>query len=322
MNKNKARLALATLALAMLVPGQSAFAGFSDGVAVTMGGKQVFRVLSGADGFSAEHRAWLAQDALDNALVLSSDLSPSAVTVGKVNGACVVMVGGRTVATADAASAAAENLSPENLTAQWAESIKNFLSDSAQTDRYRSSLTGKNPVEASVAVIERRLYAPAGLAFKVHLSQNISAADIQSGEVITAVVDSDVPVGSYVIPSGSTVLGTVVENDAHDYTVSFHSLRTPSGTEVPIHATVSSSYVVSNSGAHSVCTYVIPAGSANGMPGIVARVPASVGIGLPGSGSNTLVLRRGIDVLAANRPMTLVLDAVTPVAVISRDTAM
>ncbi|MBY0358264.1 MAG: hypothetical protein K2W82_09710 [Candidatus Obscuribacterales bacterium] len=322
MNIGKVKLALAGLSLAMLLPSQMAYAGFASGSAVTMGGDPIFRIASGAEGYTAEHRAWLAQDALDNALVLSRDKSPSAVTVDRVNGAWVVMLGGRVVATADSGSAEVESLSAEALANRWADSIKNFLADDSKTDNYVANLTGKNPVQATVAVVERRLYAPAGLAFPVHLTRDIIASNLAPGEVIEARLDKDVPLGHYVIPANSTVIGEVVQNNTNDYVIRFTTLRTPSGTEVPISAYASADYVVSSSAPHRVCTYVIPSGSANGMPGVVGRVPASIGIGaVSGSRTTTLVLNKNTD-LVASEPMILVFESSTPVAVITRDTAM
>lgn len=323
MNTKKITVAIAALALAMYIPGQSVMAGFSDGCSVTMGGNPVFKITSGAEGFTPEHRAWLAQDALDNALVLSDNCSPSAVNVERQNGAWVVTLGGRLVATADGGSAEMEGLSAEALAHKWADSIKDFLADGDRTNNYVATLIGKKPVEASVAVLERRLYAPAGLAFTARFAKDLTAADLEAGEIVEARLDKDVPVGHYVIPSESVVIGEVTQNDANDYVILFNTLRTPSGTEVPIKAYVATNYEVSTGAPHRVCTYAIPAGSANGMPGIVARVPAGVGIGaIDSSRTSTLVLHKGVDVIAAEKPVTLIFESTTPVAVITRDTAM
>ncbi|MBX9723214.1 MAG: hypothetical protein K2X81_17555, partial [Candidatus Obscuribacterales bacterium] len=103
MNNKKTKLAMLGLAVLALLPISPAFAGFSDGNNVTMGGGTVFTFLAGAEGFTSAHRAWMTQDALDNALVLAQDRSPGAVTVSHQNNAIVVLLDGRLVATADGA---------------------------------------------------------------------------------------------------------------------------------------------------------------------------------------------------------------------------
>jgi hypothetical protein len=80
-----------------------------------MGGSPIFSILAAAEEFSPEHRAWLAQDALDNALVSSPSKGPDAVSVGRVNGAICVLLGGHKVVCADRASARMEKMSPEQL---------------------------------------------------------------------------------------------------------------------------------------------------------------------------------------------------------------
>src|SRR5687767_3681171 len=102
MSIRKLRPFLVGLAVVGLATSQSAYAGFSNGEIVTMGGDTVFQIVGDAGGFTAAHRAWQTQDALDNALVLAQDRSPGAVTVGRENGAVIVLLDGRRVATADA----------------------------------------------------------------------------------------------------------------------------------------------------------------------------------------------------------------------------
>jgi len=128
----------------------------------------VFKIDCGAEGFSAEHRAWLTQDALDNALVASADKSASAVSVERRNGALIVALGGRKVATADCNSAKAEGMTPEQLAAKWADGIRSFL-NSDQAAGYIASLKSPNPLQADVAVVERRLFAqPAPRCLRFH----------------------------------------------------------------------------------------------------------------------------------------------------------
>jgi hypothetical protein len=63
---------------------------------------------------------------------------------------------------------------------------------------------------------------------------------------------------------------------------------------------------------------------ANGMPLVAGRVPARIGIGTCPSGSSldVLVFHRDSNDLAVGRPMNVVFEKVTQVAVVMRDKAM
>src|SRR5580704_9612114 len=106
--------------LAALMVAAPAYAGFHEGDAVTLDRQPVFHV-AGFGGMSAQHRAWVTQDRLDNALFLSADKSPSAVAVRRVGGAICVNVGDRNVVTADCNSAKEEGMSADQLANKWAD---------------------------------------------------------------------------------------------------------------------------------------------------------------------------------------------------------
>lgn len=311
----KQMFALALLA-SFAVP--TAFAGFSEGNKVTLGGQEAFKILSSAEGFSPDQRAWQTQDALDNALVLSRNCSPDVVTVGKMNGAFVVMLDGRKVATADSGSANLEGITPEQLANKWADSIRNFLSDSARASSYVASLKNPHQVEANVAIAERRLYAPAGLKMAVRLDKPISFATVRSGDVVTGKVCEDVRMGNYAIPAGALVFGKVIENAPDAYAVQFTSLRLPSGTEVPISAGLAYGTLTVTKGPHLVSTYAIPSGHANNTPEIAGRIPATTAIGAVGANdATTIVMHRGSDVITIDQPLAVVLQETAPITVVS-----
>jgi len=307
--------ALALLA-SFAVP--ASFAGFHDGNKVTLGGEDAFRILGSAEGFSPEKRAWQTQDALDNALVRASNTSPEAVTVQKMNGAFVVCLDGQKIATADGNSASLEGCSAEALAHKWADSIKNFLSDANRAGNYIATLKDPNQVEANVAMVERKLYAPAGLKMAVRLDQPLSFATIKANDVITGTVREECRMGNYAIPAGSVVTGKVVELEPDTYAVSFTTLRLPSGTEMPIAAGLAYGTMISTKGPHLVSTYAIPSGMANGVPEIAGRIPASVAIGAVGANDQTtIVMHRGSDVLTIDQPLSVVLQQTAPITVVS-----
>lgn len=294
-------------------------AGFHQGNAVTMGGSPVFSIPCGADGFSPEKRAWLAQDALDNALVLSNNKGPDAVSVSHINGAPVVMLGGYQIITADGASSEMENISAEQLAYKWADSIRQFLSDNQRVTNYLASLTGKYPVEATVAVLERKLYAPAGFTLPVSFITTISSKTAKAGDKVEAKVVRHVPLGHFVVPAESTVIGELIESEPGVLTVAFTTLRTPSGTELPISASVREEYLVASAGPRRVCTLAIPAD-----PTYHCRIPASVGIGTAVQpGEHKLAIVPGAErVIVTGQPASIVFSNVTPIAVVTRDHAM
>ena len=311
------KVLMGVTALSMLI--SPAYAGFAIGNQVTLGGQPAFTIAGSADGFSPDHRAWITQDRLDNALVLSSDKSPNAVNIERRNGAIVVTLGGRPVVTADGNSANIEGKPAMQLAEEWASGIKAFLSDETKTMNYVAELTGRNPINANVAIVERRIYAPAGTVLPVVFSTALNSETIKAGDRIEGTLSQDVVFGSYVIPTGSTVLGLVQELSPGVHTVAFTTLRTPNGTEVPIAATLSGEYIIGTSGPKAVCTLSMPAGI-----NTPCRTPATLGIGtLGGPGQRTLVLRRGSNVIiAAGQPISLIFEQVTPVAVVVRNTTM
>ncbi|MBI5174010.1 MAG: hypothetical protein HY986_14100 [Candidatus Melainabacteria bacterium] len=315
MTKVKREGLLLAAILAATFVGQPARAGFPQGDAVTLGGEPVMRMAAAA-GYGAEHRAWMAQDALDNALVLAHDRSAASLTTARENGAVVLLLDGRRVATVDSESARLAGLTVDNLAASWSDSIQRFLSDPEKTASYVDTLKRDNEVRGSVSILERRVYAPAGMTFPITLTTNIGG-QVRSGDLVEAVVQKDVALGHYIIPAGSVVIGEIVEKEHDNFSLRFTSMRTEKGTVVPIEAFVVDSYVLASKPAHTVCTYAIPSGMANGSPLVSGRIPAGVGIGTEEDGINhMLVFHSGSGALFVGRPLNLRFGEVTQVAVV------
>jgi hypothetical protein len=315
------KLVLAVSAIGLLA--DPAWAGFAQGNKVTMGGNPVFSIAGSAGGYSPDHRAWLTQDALDNALVVASDKSPGAVSVSRMNGAIVVLLDGQKVATADSNSANLEGTTPQALAEQWANGIRNFLANSSNTANYVAELTGKNPINAQVAVIERRLYAPPGTVLPIAFTTEISSETIKAGDQVQGTLTQDVAFGRYAIPAGAKVVGLVSESEPGSYAIALNTLVMPNGLQLPIIATVTGEMLASGLGPHLVATEGIPYGVRPTYLGVVetaCRVPATIGIGTVGGGrGEQLVLRRGTNVvIAAGAPMAAVFDNPMPVAVVLR----
>ena len=317
----KPKTILLGIVVAGLTTWQPANAGFSLGDSVTMAGQPVFQ-LAAADGLTGQRRAWISQDALDNALIAASDRSPAAVQVGRENGAITLTLDGRRFATVDAASANNAGMPVEALAEKWAQSVRNFLSDSDRATLYTESLKNANQIKADIAVLERTFYAPAGLTFPITLSAAITTGTCQLGDPVEGVIDNDVLLGHYAIPAGSVVLGEVClapANETDSFSIRFHSLRTPNGTMLPIDAVCLSESLISCKGPHDVCTYALPSGMANGNPRVAGRIPAGIGVGaLDTDGRNVLVFNKTTGTLAEGSPMFVQFETVSRVATITR----
>jgi hypothetical protein len=319
----KTKTILLGIVAAGLTTWQPAFAGFSQGDSVTLDGQPMFE-MAASDGMSGEHRAWLTQDALDNALVAASDRSPAAVTVSRENGAITLMLDGRKFATVDANSANRAGTTAGALADNWAQSVSRFLSDSDRTATYLATLKSANRIQANIALRERTFYAPAGLKFQIFLTTAITTGTCKVGDAVEGTIDTDVSMGNYVIPAGTAVLGEVClakAGEPDSFTIRFNELRTTNGTVVPIDALCLDAASISGVGPHRVCTYALPSGMANGFPQVAGRIPAGIGIGvLDNGGSNMLVFKKTTGTFAAGRPMFVEFEKVSRIVVVMRQT--
>lgn len=311
LSNNKLKVFAASVGLAIL-PATAAFAGFNQGDNVTFNGKPLFRIPCGAEGFTADRRAWQAQDALDNALFLSQNPTPDSVEVVHQNGVYVLKLGGHYITTADAASAKAEGTNSQLLAERWSGALKDAINDSNNTQNYIASLKTPNELEGGKFKFERRVYAPEGTVLPVAFNQDLSATTLTPGECITGKVISNVPVGNYFIPANSILLGSVVENEPGAYAVKLTSLCTPNGTEVPINAVVSNRAYTIPTAPHPVATIGMPANAATG-----TRVPATIALGTGGVTQTAMILTRDNGYsIACGQPANVVLERVSSVAVI------
>lgn len=109
---------------------------------VRIAGETVITNKVGSGGMSAEKRAEVIQQQLDNALVATKDRSPSSVSIIYVKGSPVITLGGYRVVTVDADSAKAAGTTPAILAKRWADGIRNALTHQESIESYISQLTG------------------------------------------------------------------------------------------------------------------------------------------------------------------------------------
>lgn len=298
----------------------AAFAGFNQGDNVTLSGQPVLRIASGAEGFSPEKRAWQAQDALDNALFLTSSPGPSSVAVCRKNGAYTLQLGGHYIATADENSARAEGLSPLQLADSWATSLRTALSDPNRVENYIATLKVPHQLQGEAVAFERKVYAPRGTALPVVFTQDLRSSQLVADQLVSAKVTEDVPLGNYVIPADSLLIGNAVENRPGVFELRMTSLHTPSGTEMPIDAVLTSCSTGYSVAPHPVATLAIPANSTTD-----TRIPALIGIGTGCSKPTMTALllnKDNGDMIAIGQPATVVIQQVSPVAVVPGAGAM
>ncbi len=115
-----------------------AFAADND---IHVAGQAIFSVPA-AGGMSADKRAAVIQQNLDNALVAAKDRTPSTVNITYVKGVPVITLGGYQVVTVDGASAKTAGSTPALLAKKWADSLRNSLQDQASIQSYVGQLSG------------------------------------------------------------------------------------------------------------------------------------------------------------------------------------
>ncbi len=184
------------------------------------------------------------------------------------------------------------------------------------------TLKDENDVQAKVALIEKSIYAPAGFNLPISLSTAILSSNCKAGEAVQGVVEHDVVIGNYVIPSGTVATGELFLANADSssgFNVRFNSLRTPNGTIMPIDAVCTQESLIMSRAPHRVCTYVIPSGMANGFPQTAGRVPAGIGVGaLDSNARSMLVFNTSNGTFPVGTSMNLQFENVSRVAVVMR----
>lgn len=247
----KRSVVIGAMALAQSIGMISPLAVLAADNQVRIAGMDIFSVPAAA-GLTADKRAEIVQQNLDNALVAAKDRTPSSVTITYVKGVPVVTLGGYQVITVDSASAKSLGTTPAALATKWANGIRDSLRDQTSIQAYVSQLSGDYSSSAPAAYNSpapqqqpsfnaqaqqnysappsygqpnfggapggyrqgRVTYAPAGLVIPIALSAGISTQVAKAGDVIQATVSQTVMLGDSTIPQGSVVMGTITDADA------------------------------------------------------------------------------------------------------------
>lgn len=216
---------------------------------VRVAGQNAFVVTTGGASRTAT-----IQKNLDNALVATTNRSPSSVGIVYVKGQPVITVGGFYVTTVDAATAKSLHTTPSMLAQKWAGGIKTALKNPTSVADYVAQLTssGASGATASTTTTSagtysyykqgRIVYVPAGMMIPVAMRTNITSETARPGDPVEAQIAETVNLGDACIPQGSTLLGVITESAAGQKGKSgtlglkFTDLRTLDGQDVPITA--------------------------------------------------------------------------------------
>jgi hypothetical protein len=250
----KSRLAsFSQVLLVTAVSSQLALPAFAD-ASVRLGGAPVFSVPAPSGGLTPDQRARAMQKNIDNALVASTNRTPSAVGVTYVSGQPVLTLGGFYVCTVDLASARKLGLTPATLATRWQTSLRNAMRNRATVDSYVSALTssaktavaGTTTTQAGSYPFYRQghvIYIPAGMTMPVSLSTSLSSLTARAGDKIEAKLAENLNMGDASVPAGSVLIGSVTDAvpgqrlaRSGSLGLKFTRLRTPDGAETPITA--------------------------------------------------------------------------------------
>ena len=221
---------------------------------VRLAGQQVFNVTTGGGGATVSARTTSIQKNIDNALVASTNKSPSAVAVTYVKGLPVLTLGGFYVATVDSASAKAAKTTPSLLAQKWANGLKTALKNPSSVQNYVSQITGGGNVASAGTTTTnagsypyyqqgRIVYIPAGMQIPIQITTAISSETARAGDKVEGQIAETVNLGDTSIPAGSTITGTITESTSGQRMgrsgllgMKFDTLRTRDGQTTPITA--------------------------------------------------------------------------------------
>ncbi len=236
---NRAPLLLSVAAALGMLTSSPAFAQFNQGDWVTFQNQPMFSIQGDASGLTSQHRAWLAQDNFDNALVRCSHITPDIVKVVKTNDAYTIHVGGYYVTTADAESAKLANLSAEGLANKWAGSIKDCLSHQAEVANYVAHLQKDHMLKANVEVVEHDVMAANNANLPFRLAEGTMVIDPNDETKVVAVLDRPIEVANLCLPKASSLKGVIITDSDGKY-VRFEEALLPSGETVVLTDVVAS----------------------------------------------------------------------------------
>ena len=269
---------------------------FNQGNSVTFQGEPMFAISGSAGGMTSFHRAWVAQDNFDNALVRSSDKSPDAVAVARRNNAFTVTLGGHYITTADFNSARDAGLTPEELANKWADAIKAKLSDHDATQNYVARLCKDHTLEGGVALVDKDVMVTDIDKIPFNLAEGTLAVNPEDTDMVMAILDQNVVLPNCKLPEGTVLSGTVLSDRQGNKFVRFDKANFPDGTSAKLKGVVASK-TFQTEAPRPVISSRIPVD-----PATESRDAAMLGIGAQKGSVAVLQARPNVVAVRAEQP--------------------
>jgi hypothetical protein len=220
---------------------------------VYLDSQPVLEMTADADGQTAAQRARAIQCNLDRA-ILSLGQSAPRVSVGRsANGCLTLVLNNNYICDVDAASAAALNVTTEQLAGQWASRLQQALGNGlAQnsvsyetSERTLSSVLPGAQTIGGPATATRFVRLPQGMVLNAVLENTIHTSALRAGDGVVAhtTADMTLPTGE-VLRSGTRIFGDVsaINTDAMfgpaPLKLSFDRMQLPDGKQFPVAASV------------------------------------------------------------------------------------
>ena len=221
---------------------------------VKVAGMDAFNVNLGAGKITVAQRTKTIQKNVDNALVASTNHSPSAVAITYVNKQPVLTLGGFYISSVDAASAQKLGLTTNALAQKWSTGLKGALTNEVSVEKYVAQLVGSGEQpQTGISTNESGsypyykkgglVYIPAGMTIPIVLNTALSSEFCRSGDPVQGTIVQPIILGDTQIPANSILAGQVTDSEpgtgmSHSGQLAFHftTLQTPAGASVPISA--------------------------------------------------------------------------------------
>ncbi len=163
---------------------------------VRVAGQEVFTIQAAAGGFTPLERTLIVENNINNALMGARDHSPANVEVIMINQLPVIRVDGKHVVTITTECAKFAGTTMEALAAEWANNVRNVLSQTAMVSQYLAEMSGNYLTSMYSPPYRRaRLEAArlnhAAVAFREDLPATLVSSDTFEDKGFRAILGKD-----------------------------------------------------------------------------------------------------------------------------------
>lgn len=164
---------------------------------VRVAGQEVFTIQAAAGGFTPLERTIIVEKNINNALLGARDHSPSNVEIIMINQLPVIRIDGKHVVTITSECAKFAGIPMDELAREWANGIRNVLSQTAMVHQYLSEMSGNflttiyNPPYRQARLEAARLNH-AAVAARADLPTTLVSSDTFEDKGFKALLERDV----------------------------------------------------------------------------------------------------------------------------------